>query len=225
VHTPHATRTIEVRPMRPSEAETVGRITLAAYDAYGEMSGPYREFLGDPARRVGGATALLVAELDGEVVGTVTYVLPEDEEWEGRPEPEGDCAFRVLAVDPAVEGLGVARALVRACVDRARAEGRHRLVITSMAWMGRAHQLYERLGFVRRPDLAVRFPSGDGVAFTLDLTDEAPARFPPPGPVPHELPWFEDVWARDERGSDDPSGPDGRSGQGDEAPQRGDGQR
>jgi hypothetical protein len=62
--------------------------------------------------------------------------------------------------------------------------------------MVRAHHLYERLGFEPRPDLAVRFPNGDGVAFTLDLTEEASERFPPPGPVPDELPWYEVVWAR-----------------------------
>jgi poly-gamma-glutamate capsule biosynthesis protein CapA/YwtB (metallophosphatase superfamily) len=39
----------------------------------------------------------------------------------------------------------------------------HRLVIISMHWMTRAHRLYERrYGFVRRPDLDVRFPSGVG---------------------------------------------------------------
>jgi GNAT superfamily N-acetyltransferase len=197
VASPLRTRTgVVVRPMRPDEAEQVGRITLDAYDAYGTMQGSYREFLGDPRRRIGGSSAVLVAEVDGTVVGTVTYVLPDDDEWEGRPEPEGDCAFRVLAVDPAHEGRGVARALVRACIERARRDGRHRMVITSMAWMVRAHHLYERLGFDPRPDLAVRFPSGDGVAFTLDLTPDASARFGSPGPAPTELPWYEDVWAR-----------------------------
>jgi ribosomal protein S18 acetylase RimI-like enzyme len=185
---------IAIRPMRIAEAERVGRLTLAAYDAYGRMEGRYRDYLADPRQRLDGSTALLVATLDGEVAGTVTYVVPGDQEWEGRPEPDGDAAFRVLAVDPAFEGRGVARALVQACIDRAEAEGRHRLVITSMAWMGRAHRLYERLGFDIRPDLAVRFPNGDGVAFTLDLTDEAPRWFPPPGPVPDELPWYADVW-------------------------------
>jgi GNAT superfamily N-acetyltransferase len=196
VSSPAAPDDVIVRPMRAEEAAAVGRLTLEAYDAYGRIEGTYRGFLGDPRQRIDGSTAVLVAELDGEVVGTVTYVEPGDDEWEGRAEPEGDCAFRVLAVAPQVEGRGVARALVQACIDRARADGRHRLVITSMAWMGRAHRLYERLGFDPRPDLAVRFPSGDGVAYTLDLTDEAASRFPTPGPVPDELPWFEDVWAR-----------------------------
>jgi GNAT superfamily N-acetyltransferase len=189
------TTPIVVRAMRPEDAQSVGTLTLAAYDAYGSIGGDYRAYLADPQRRVAGASAVYVAELAGRVVGTVTYVVHGDREWEGRRIPDADAAFRVLAVDPEVEGAGVGRALVTACIDRARREGRHRLVITSMSWMDRAHALYERLDFVRRPDLDVRFPGGFGRVFTLDLTDEAPDHFPPPGAVPAEPPWFEDVWA------------------------------
>jgi GNAT superfamily N-acetyltransferase len=180
--------------MRPDEAAEVGRLTLSGYDAYGFIGGAYRDELGDPAQRVRGATAVLVAELDGRVVGTVTYVRPGDEQWEGRATPEGDCGFRVLAVDPSAEGRGVGRRLVEHCIELARSEGRHRLVITSMEWMTRAHALYARLGFERRPDLDIRFPSGVGVVYTRDLTPEAASRFPAPGPVPAEPPWYEDVW-------------------------------
>jgi predicted N-acetyltransferase YhbS len=187
---------VTIRPMRRDEAPRVGAITLASYDAHGTMNGPYRDFLADPLLRLDGSTELLVAERDAEVVGTITFVLPGDAEWEGRAQLDGDCAFRVLAVDPAAEGLGIGRSLVAACLDRSRALGRHRCLITSMSWMTRAHELYRRFGFVRRPDLDVRFPGGDGVTFTLDLTPQAPELFPPPGPVPSELPWYADVWAR-----------------------------
>ena len=191
-----ATDPVTIRPFRDRDAEVVGRLTIAAYDAYGRIEGEYRDFLADPRRRVGGCTALLVAEVHGQLVGTVTFVLAGDPEWEGRPVPEGDAAFRVLAVAPGQEGRGIGRRLVSACLDLARDHGCHRLVITSMAWMHRAHRLYEAFGFVRRPDLDVRFPGGDGVVFTLDLTAEAPNRFPAPGPTPTDLPWFEDAWAR-----------------------------
>ncbi len=195
-HQPADTRAgaVQIRELRPEDAARVGALTLAGYDAYGRIEGPYREALGDPLQRVDGCTQLLVAELDGEVVGTVTFVLPGDREWESRPEPEGDAGFRVLAVDPAVEGHGVGRALVEACIAAARAHDRHRIVIVTMSWMHRAHRLYEVLGFDRRPDLDLRFPSGVGYVMTYDLTDEAPARFPAPGPAPEEIPWFEDVW-------------------------------
>ena len=192
---PTDTAEVIVRPMAAHEAAEVGAITLASYDAYGSMQGSYRDFLADPLLRTEGCTALLVAEVDGRIAGTVTYVLPGDAEWEGRPVDDGDCGFRVLAVAPGVEGRGVGRALVQACLDRSRARGCRRVLITSMAWMSRAHRLYEGLGFVRRPDLAVRFPGGDGVAFTCELVPDADEHFPPPGPVPAEPPWYADAWA------------------------------
>jgi GNAT superfamily N-acetyltransferase len=192
---PHP-RDVTVRTMRPEEADRVGSITLASYDAYGSMRGEYRRYLADPMRRREGSSDLLVAEVAGQVVGTVTYVLPGDDQWEGRAVFDGDCAFRVLAVAPEAEGLGVGRRLVVTCLERSRALGCARMVITSMAWMDRAHALYRSLGFGRRPDLDVRFPGGDGFVFTHDLRPDAADRFPPPGPVPDELPWFEDVWER-----------------------------
>ena len=186
---------VRIRQMRPDEATRVGQLTLAGYDAYGRIDGPYRQDLADPLRRRDGCTALLVAELDGEVVGTVTFVLPGDEQWEGRVEPEGDAGFRILAVDPAAEGRGVGRALVGACIAAARARGCRRIAIVTMAWMDRAQRMYAQLGFRRRPDLDVRFPSGVGYVLTYDLVPDADRYFPVPGPVPATPPWFTEVWA------------------------------
>lgn len=190
------TAEVNVRPMRPGDDQRVAALTLAGYDAYGSITGEYRRFLADPQARVDGCSALLVAELDGEVVGTVTYVLPGDRQWEGPAAPPGDCGFRVLAVDPGFEGRGVGRRLVESCLDRAVTGGRRRMFIISMAWMHRAHALYHGLGFSRRPDLDARFPAGDGFAFTYDLTPDAREHFPAPGAVPTRPPWFEDVWVR-----------------------------
>lgn len=186
--------TMEIRPMLPGEAAEVGELTLASYDLYGAIQGEYRGYLADPLQRLGECTELLVAVRGDRVVGTVSYVLPGDAAWEGRPTPEGDCGFRVLAVAPDAEGRGVGRRLVEACIARSQQRRLHRVVITSMSWMSRAHRLYGGLGFVRRPDLDVRFPGGTGVVFTLDLTPEAAERFPAPGDVPPEPPWFRDVW-------------------------------
>lgn len=186
---------IVIREMRPEEAPRVGELTLAAYDASGGIiEGDYRDWLADPSRRVEDATAVLVAEevATGDIVGTVTFVLPGDGEFE-HPLDEGDAGFRMLAVAPEAQGRGVGDRLVEACVARAREAGAQRMVITSMQWMTRAHGMYARRGFVRRPDLDVRFPPGVGLVFSLDLTDEADERFGPPGP-PREPPWYEDAW-------------------------------
>lgn len=185
---------LTIRDMRLDEASTVGRLTLAAYDASGrELRGPYRDWLADPSRRIGLAEAVLVAVTpDDRVLGTVTFVLAGDDEFEHSPD-DGDCGFRILAVDPDAWGLGVGAALIDACIERARANGRHRMVITSMEWMTRAHGMYERRGFARRPDLDVRYPGGVGYAFTFDLTDDADSHFAPPGDIPAVPPWYEDL--------------------------------
>lgn len=186
---------IRVRGMRLAEADEVGRITLAAYDASGgRLVGDYRHWLADPLARIDEVTALLVAEVDGRVVGTVTFVLPGDTEWEGTRIQHGDAGFRVLAVNPEVQGTGVGRALLQACYDLAGEHRARRLIIHSMAWMTRAHALYRAHGFRRRPDLDVRFPGGDGYVFVRDLVPDADEHFPPPGPVPDHPPWYEDAW-------------------------------
>ncbi|MBW3657779.1 MAG: GNAT family N-acetyltransferase [Actinobacteria bacterium] len=185
-----------VRPLEERDAARVGELTLAAYDASGgRIQGEYRDWLADPLARVPSATAVLVAVDDatGEVLGTVTFVRPGDAEFE-HPVREGDAGFRMLAVAPETQGRGVGDALIAACVTRAREEGAHRIVLSSMSWMTRAHGMYRRRGFVRRPDLDVAFPGGTGVVFTLDLTPEAASRFGPPGP-PREPLWYEEAWA------------------------------
>ncbi len=181
---------VVVRPVRPLEHEAVGRLTVIAYDAVGRMTEEYRAKLWDTAIRVSSGAHVLVAVVDGRVLGSATYV---DGPLIENP-AAGDAEFRMLAVDPVAQGRGVGEALVQACLERARARGRARVAIYSMAFMPAAHRLYARLGFVRRPDRDVVFPSGLGFALQRDLTPDAAARFAPPGPVPEHPPWYTDLW-------------------------------
>jgi ribosomal protein S18 acetylase RimI-like enzyme len=81
----------------------------------------------------------------------------------------------MLAVDPAAQGRGVGPALVAECLDRARAAGRQRMVIGSTEWMTTAHRIYERIGFVRVPELDQQWGDIRGLCFRLELAD-APAQ-------------------------------------------------
>lgn len=182
----------------------MGALTVAAYDAVGPFDQPYREFLRDPDRWVGGATSVFVAADDDDVpIGSVAFVLPGDREFEGTVPPPGDAGFRFLAVDVAAQGSGAGAGLVDRCVEAARDHGCRRIAIHSMSFMTRAHALYLRRGFIRRPDLDVTFPSGVGIAFTLDLTDDAADAFPPHGPALDPPPWFGDAWGLDVERPDD----------------------
>lgn len=186
--------TVQIREISPGDYNRVGRLLLEAYDRSGPFDQRYRQFLRHPDQWVPGATTVFVAERDERVVGVVALTLPGDREFETMLLPVADCGFRFLAVDPAVQGEGAGRALVRACLDAARKHGCRRMVIHSMSFMTSAHRLYEQEGFVRRPDLDVRFPSGVAHAFNRDLTADAATLYPRPGPVPDEPPWFEDFW-------------------------------
>lgn len=179
---------IEVRPVRAHERDAVGKLTLAAYDAVGRVSDEYRTSLADVAGRQDDESVVLVAVEDDRVLGSVTVVSACSDHFEHGS--HGDGGFRMLAVDPAAQGRGVARALLAATVAHARDHGWRRLTITTMEWMHGAQAMYDRAGYVRRPDLDVRFGSGVGLGYQLDLAHDAADHFPAPGPVPDEPPVF-----------------------------------
>lgn len=179
---------IEVRPVHEDEHAAVGSLTVAAYDDVGWVSDDYRAALRDVAGRQDDESVVLAAVEDDQVLGSVTVVSACSAHFEhGR---HGDGGFRMLAVAPTAQGRGVGTALLDATLARARAAGWRRLTITTMAWMDRAQAMYEAAGFVRRPDRDVRFASGVGLCYQLDLVNDAGDHFPAPGPVPDEPPVF-----------------------------------
>jgi len=119
-----------VRVAVPSDYDAVARLSVAAYEADGQLAGGsgYGQVLADvPARAGAGELLVVVDEVTGEVLGSVTFVLP------GTPYAElsnpGEAEFRMLAVDPAAQGRGAGAALVRACVARATELGCRAVVI------------------------------------------------------------------------------------------------
>ncbi|MGQ5261843.1 GNAT family N-acetyltransferase [Micromonospora sp. ZYX-F-536] len=145
---------LRVRRAEPADYPAVARLTVAAYEADGQLKGEngYGAVLADVSTRAASGEVLVaVDEATGAVLGSVTFVLP------GTPFAElsaaGEAEFRMLAVDPAAQGRGVGAALAQACVDRAAELGCTAVVICVRAGMAAsAHRLYERLGFVRSPE-------------------------------------------------------------------------
>jgi ribosomal protein S18 acetylase RimI-like enzyme len=142
---------LQIREVRPDEYEEVGELTITAYRSLpvDHLWGGYDEEIRQVAERVEGAT-VLVAVGDGRVLGSVTYVDDPASPWLEWVE-QGEAQMRLLAVDPAERGRGVADALVKDCMRRASKDGRTRLVLHTTAHMEVAQRLYQRLGFVRTP--------------------------------------------------------------------------
>ncbi|QBI19051.1 GNAT family N-acetyltransferase [Egibacter rhizosphaerae] len=141
---------MRIRPVAPNEHDAVGELTVAAYATLGEPLGDYAGVLRDVAARAE-ACEVIVAEEGGTLLGTVTYIPGPGHfaEWDD-PRAAG---IRFLAVDPAIRRRGVAEALVRWSLARARDEGWARFVLHTTDWMHAAHRLYEKLGFERAPEL------------------------------------------------------------------------
>ncbi|MEV3989214.1 GNAT family N-acetyltransferase [Streptomyces sp. NPDC049837] len=151
---------ITIRAVRPEEHGTLADITAQAYLgdgllAFGE-SDEYLIELRDVARRAAGAEVLVAVERDERVLGGVTFVARGGDPWADLAR-DGEAELRMLAVAREARRRGAGEALVRACVERARAvEGCARLVLSTQASMRAAHRIYERLGFVRTPERDVR---------------------------------------------------------------------
>ncbi|MEU2782647.1 MULTISPECIES: GNAT family N-acetyltransferase [Streptomyces] len=145
---------IVIRPADPGEYGILGEITARAYLLDGLLDfGEDDAYLGelkDVAKRAAAAQVLVAVEHD-RVLGGVTFV-PDGGPMADLARP-GEAEIRMLAVDRAARGRGAGEALVRACLDRARAtEGCVRVILSSQSAMHSAHRLYERLGFVRTPE-------------------------------------------------------------------------
>ena len=140
---------LTIGPATPDDHARIGELTVGVYGAEGHASPEYLVELGDVAGRAA-RSLLLVARDGGAVVGSVALVLAGD--FGEVTEADDEAAFRMLVVDPAARGRGVGEALVRDCLDRARAAGKRAVVLSTAPSMTSAHRLYERLGFTRLPE-------------------------------------------------------------------------
>jgi ribosomal protein S18 acetylase RimI-like enzyme len=165
---------VEVREVRSDEYEQAGAVVVAAYRNLpgAHMSDGYARELANVRQRAVEAEVLVaVADRNGQLFGCVTFVPDATSPWAEGVE-EDEAAIRMLAVDPAAQGRGVGRALVDACLDRARARGRSGVFLHSTPWMQAAHHLYASAGFVRVPPRDwLPHPEVPLLAFRRDLND------------------------------------------------------
>ena len=100
------------------------------------------------------ATVLLLARLDGAIVGMLVLVLFRL--------PTGMRAWiEDVVVEGSVRGAGVGEALTRAALERATAAGAVTVDLTSRPGRAAAIRLYERLGFERRETGVYRWRGDD----------------------------------------------------------------
>ena len=160
--------TLEIRVARPDEYEALGGIVVAAYRDLGALHGDeaYASELRDVATRAGEAVVLAAVEAPtgagagvdaearawaGRLLGCATYVPGAASPWGEELRP-GEASIRMLAVDPASQGLGAGTALAAACVELARGDGFRAVMLHSLPTMIGAQRIYTRLGFRNVPE-------------------------------------------------------------------------
>ncbi|TKJ30544.1 GCN5 family acetyltransferase [Blastococcus sp. CCUG 61487] len=160
---------MSVEPALPEDHARIAELTVGVY-VDGELaSDGYTAELADVAGRASRSELLVVRDAGGRVVGSVALVLSGD--FGEVTVSDEEAAFRMLVVDPVARGRGVGHLLVSSCLDRARAAGKRRMVISTDPRMTAAHRLYERLGFTRLPERDWSpMPGIDLLVYALDLS-------------------------------------------------------
>ena len=141
--------TIEIRPAAPAEFDAVADICAAAYAPFLDPRTRYVDVLLDVERRAAAAEVLVAAD-DGALLGTVTFV--PDGGPLGEIATPAETEFRMLAVDPAAQGRGVAGALMERVLAESRRPDKDGIVCSSLPIMRAAHRVYDRFGFRRAPE-------------------------------------------------------------------------
>ena len=163
-----------LRNATPTDLPAVIDLTLEAYDEYAARFPPefwqmYRANIEATLREKEIAQQIVTVQ-DGILNGSVLLYPPRarpphpERHWTGWPE------VRLLAVSPSARGQGVARILMQECIRRARAWDAPFLQLHTMEVMQVARAMYERMGFVRRPELD--FQPIDGIqvmGYGIDL--------------------------------------------------------
>jgi len=157
---------VVVRSATPADADVVGTLTEGVYRAGGFTDDAYATVLRDAAARIAVAD-VLVAELDGRIVGSLTVAAP------GSPFGElatsGEAEVRMLAVVDEARGGGVASLLMDAAESLARERGARAVVLSTEPEMHAAHRLYQRRGYERVPGLDRRIDRFELLAYRLAL--------------------------------------------------------
>lgn len=158
-----------IRLANAADAEEVVALWTEAYFTEGEggRDAPYSR--SDFDETAAAAAHLLVAELDGSVVGVVALLAP------GEPSRtvagEGEAELARLVVGSTARRQGVGRALADRCSELARSEGWQAIALWSRPYQRAGHRLYESLGYQRQPDRDSADETGfERLVFSLRLT-------------------------------------------------------
>jgi predicted N-acetyltransferase YhbS len=132
---------LTVRDILPDEHPALAELSAGRHRGDGGSSAADQ-----PLPRDAAAPTVLVAVDGDQLLGAVTLATRG-----GGQGSRGEAVVRMLVVSPPSRGRGTGELLLRAGVDRARADGCHLVRLSSPPASAAGHDLYARLGFARVP--------------------------------------------------------------------------
>ncbi|MCX7843217.1 MAG: GNAT family N-acetyltransferase [Clostridia bacterium] len=99
---------------------------------------------------------MLVAELDGTIIGTYCIIVIDNLGHGGKPL----AVVESVVVHPYYRSKGIGRQLMQDAMKRAREQGCYKLMLSSNKKRVRAHRFYEELGFEQH-----------GISFMVEVKD------------------------------------------------------
>lgn len=157
-----------IRGASDEDAEAIAALWTEAYFVEGEggRDTPYSR--SDFEQTQAAAAYLLVAEVDGAVVGVVALLAPDEPRRAVALADETELARLVVSSTARRQGIG--RALADRCTELAQSEGRRAISLWSRPYQRAGHRLYESLGYQRRPERDSTDETGfERLVFRLDL--------------------------------------------------------
>ncbi len=151
--------TLRIVDFTPAHQPDFKRLNVAWIARYFTVEQHDLEQLDDPEHHIiqpGGH--ILLAELDGQVVGTVALA----------PAGPGVLELAKMAVDDAFQGRKIGWRLGVAALDRARKLGATQVFLESNRRLAPALQLYEKLGFREVPMTETPYDRAD-IKMSIDL--------------------------------------------------------
>jgi predicted N-acetyltransferase YhbS len=148
---------LKIRDARREDRDAARKITLSSFQQYAAVMPParwegYRENILATLTDVAPAQQI-VAEKEGIIVGSVLLYPPGTAFSTHDAGPLACPEVRLLAAAPEVRGQGIGTALMKECIRRARMLGTGCLNLHTTDMMQVAMRIYERMGFVRAPEL------------------------------------------------------------------------
>lgn len=137
-----------IKEFQSEDAAAINAVALSAFSEYRQAYSDWAAFSGNIGNMASLASSgeLIVATLQGRIVGAVVYVGP------GKPkreffQPEWPI-LRMLVTEPAARGQGIGRALTNECIQRAQRDKAPLVALHTSAIMQVALPMYQRMGFV-----------------------------------------------------------------------------